>query len=68
MGKIPHTLAGLREDLDQVTHVLEITPICRAAVERLSRWMEPDAAAQLVSEVLAAWEKAQFDQRKKSPI
>ena len=65
MEKISHTLDGLREDLTDTKSVLEIVPCCRAAVERLSLWMEPDEAAQLVSEALADWQMTDFAHCKK---
>lgn len=53
--RIASTMLGLRSDLSMVRSVEEINPIVRAAADRLSRWLPPDAVESMIQDALEQW-------------
>lgn len=53
--RIASTMAGLRLDLSTVRSVDEVTPCVRAAADRLSRWLPPDAVESMIQGELEQW-------------
>lgn len=52
---ITSTMAGLRLDLSTVRSVEEVVPCVRAAADRLSRWLPPDAVESMIQGELEQW-------------
>lgn len=52
---ITSTMAGLRLDLSTVRSVEEVGPCVRAAADRLSRWLPPDAVESMIQGELEQW-------------
>lgn len=53
--RIAATMLGLRLDLSTVRSVEEIGPCARAAADRLSRWLPPEAVESMIQGELEQW-------------